>query len=97
MEFVINALYQETDETYFLPIRPLYLVIKSLGNEFNRAFRLVVFNNGQNMALIAFYFIRTLTKALTCYYINRSQRHLLAAFENNGLEGLIPEEKYNQN
>ena len=39
------------------------------------------------MALRAFYFIRALTKALTYYYINRSQRHLLAAIENNWLEG----------
>ena len=49
----------------------------------NRAFQLVVFNRGQKMALRAFYFIRALTKALTYYYINRSQRHLLAAIENN--------------
>ena len=39
------------------------------------------------MALRAFYFIRALTKALTSYYINRSQRHLLAAIENNWMEG----------
>ena len=39
----------------------------------------VVFNSGQKMALRAFYFIR----ALTYYYIRRSQRHLLAAIENN--------------
>ena len=44
---------------------------------------LVVFNSGQKMALRAFYFIRALTKALTYYYINRSQRHLLAGIENN--------------
>ena len=31
----------------------------------------------------AFYFIKALTKALTYYYINRSQRHLLAAIEKN--------------
>ena len=47
----------------------------------NRAFRSVVFKSGQKMALRAFYFIRTLTKALTYYYRNRSQRHLLAAFK----------------
>ena len=35
------------------------------------------------MALRSFYFIRTLTKALTYYYINHSQRHLLVAIENN--------------
>ena len=35
------------------------------------------------MALRAFYFIRALTKALIYHYINRSQRHLLAAIENN--------------
>ena len=35
----------------------------------------VVFTSGQKMALRAFYFIR----ALTYYYISRSQRHLLAA------------------
>ena len=45
-----------------------------------RDFRSVVFNSGQKMALKAFYFIRTLTKALTYYYMSR---HLLAAFENN--------------
>ena len=39
------------------------------------------------MALRAFYFIRVLTKALTCYYINRSQRHLLVAIENNRFGG----------
>ena len=32
----------------------------------------MVFNTGQKMALRAFYFIRTLTKAPTYYYINRS-------------------------
>ena len=46
-----------------------------------RAFQLVVFNSGQKMALRAFYSIRALTKALTYYYIKRSQRHLLAAIE----------------
>jgi len=49
----------------------------------NRAFQSLVFNSGQKMALRAFYFIRALTKALTYYYINRSQRHLLVAIENN--------------
>ena len=39
----------------------------------------VAFNTAQNMALRAFYFIRTLTKAPTYYYMNRSQRHLLVA------------------
>ena len=48
-------------------------------DEMNRAFQSVVFNSGQMMALRAFYFIRALTNALTYYYINRSQRHLLAA------------------
>ena len=48
-----------------------------------RAFQSVVFNSGQKMALRAFYFIRALLKALKYYYINRSQRHLLAAIENN--------------
>ena len=55
----------------------------------NRAFQSVVFNIGQNMAMRAFYFIRTLTKALTYYYIKRSQRHLLAAIENSLLEAPI--------
>ena len=41
------------------------------------------------MVLRAFYFIRSLTKALTCYYINRTQCHLLAAIENNWFEGPI--------
>ena len=49
----------------------------------NRALQSAVFNSGQKMALRAFYFIRALTKALTYYYINRSQRHLLATIENN--------------
>ena len=53
----------------------------------NRAFQSVVFNSGQKMALIAFYFIKALTKALTYYYINFSPRHLLTTFENNQLEG----------
>ena len=55
----------------------------------NRASQSVVFNTGQKMALRAFYFIRTLTKALTYYYINRSQRHLLVAIENNRFRGRI--------
>ena len=45
------------------------------------------------MALRAFYFIRTLTKALTYYFINRSQRHLLFAIENNQFGGLFATEK----
>ena len=49
----------------------------------NRASQSLVFNAVQKMALRAFYFIRALTKALTYYYINRSQRHLLVAIENN--------------
>ena len=52
-------------------------------DQMNRAFQSVVFNSGQKMALRVFYFTRALTKALTYYYINRSQRHLLAAIENN--------------
>ena len=55
----------------------------------NRASESVVFNTGQKMALRAFYFIRTLTKALKYYYINRSQRHLLVAIENNRFGGPI--------
>ena len=51
--------------------------------KWNRASQSVVFNSGQKMALRAFYFIRTLTKALTYHYINRTQRHLLVAIENN--------------
>ena len=39
----------------------------------------VVFNSGQNMAVRALFLI----KLLTCYYIKRSQLHLLAAIENN--------------
>ena len=49
----------------------------------------MVFTTGQKMALRAFYFIRTLTKALTYYYIDRSQRHLLVAIENNRFGGPI--------
>ena len=41
------------------------------------------------MALRAFYFIRTLTKALTYYYINRSQRYLLVANEKTRFGGPI--------
>ena len=41
------------------------------------------------MALRAFYFIRILTKGLTYCYMERSQRHLLTASENNLLEALI--------
>ena len=54
--------------------------LKDLGNRDSES---VVFNSGQKMALRAFYFIRALTKALTYYYINRSQRRLLAPIENN--------------
>ena len=43
------------------------------------------FHNGQKMALRAFYII----KALTFNYINRSQRHLLVAIENNRFGGPI--------
>ena len=53
----------------------------------DRAFRSVVFNCGQKMALRAFYFIRTLTKALTYYYIKRSEHRLLAALKNELFEG----------
>ena len=41
------------------------------------------------MALRAFYFMRALIKALTYYYIKRSQYHLLAAIENDLLEAPI--------
>ena len=58
----------------------------------NRASQWNVFNNGQKMALRAFYFIRTLTKALTYYYIKCSQRHLLAAFEDKRLFSPIDSE-----
>ena len=51
----------------------------------NRAFQSAVWNSGQKMALRAFYFIR----ALTYYYINRSQRYLLVAIENNSFGGPI--------
>ena len=54
-----------------------------------RASESVVFNSGQKMELRAFYFIRALTKALTYYYINRSQRQLLIAIENNRFGGPI--------
>ena len=55
----------------------------------NSAFESVVFNRGQKMALRAFYFIRALAKALICYYIIRSQRHLLVAFKDNRFGGPI--------
>ena len=60
-------------------------------NNINKASQSVVFNSGQKMALRAFYFIWALTKALTYYYINRSQRHLLVAIENNRFGGPINE------
>ena len=57
---------------------------QSISSErFYRDSESVVFNSGQKMALRAFYFIRALTKALTYYYISRSQRHLQAAVGNN--------------
>ena len=52
-----------------------------------RALQLIVFISGQKMALRRFYFIVALTKALIYCYINRSQRHLLPAIENDWLEG----------
>ena len=55
----------------------------------NRAFRSVDFNSGQKMALRAFYFIHTLTKALIYYYIKHSQQNVLTAIENNRSEGPI--------
>ena len=55
----------------------------------HRAFKSGVFNSCQKMALRAFYFIRTLFKVLTYYYINRFQCHLLVAIENKWLEGPI--------
>ena len=42
-----------------------------------RASQSVVFNTGQKMALRAFHFIRTLTKALTYYFINRTVRNAI--------------------
>ena len=59
------------------------------GTKHIRAFQLVVLNSGQKMALRAFYFIRTLTKALTYHYINHSERHLLAIMENSWFESPI--------
>ena len=56
---------------------------KYQGANWNRDSGSVVFNSGQKMALRAFYFIRALTKAQAYYYKSRSQRHLLAAIENN--------------
>ena len=71
---------------------------RKLGHKFiyslvtcNRASQSVVFNTSQKMALRAFYLIRILTKSLTYYYINRSQRHLFVAIENNGSGGPIAE------
>ena len=45
----------------------IFITEKNECNNSYRAFQLVVFNSGQKMALRAFYFIRTLTKALTYY------------------------------
>ena len=61
---------------------------KLIGSTY-RAFQTVVFNSGQKMALRGFYFIRALTKAIKYYYIDRSQRHLLIAIENNRFGGPI--------
>ena len=58
-----------------------------------RASQSLVFNAVQKMALRAFYFIRALTKALTYYYINCSQRHLLVAIENNRFGGPNPTDR----
>ena len=52
-------------------------------NVANRDFESGVFNSSQKMALRTFYFVRAPIKALAYYYINCSQRHLLAAIENN--------------
>ena len=54
-------------------------------------FIFIVFNTAQakKMVLRAFYFIRTLSKALTYYYKKRSQRHLLIAIENKQFGGPI--------
>ena len=59
-------------------------------NFMDRASQSDVFFNGQKMALRAFYFMRALTKAITYYYIDRSQRHLLVVKENNRFGGPIP-------
>ena len=56
------------------------------GWRFNRNFQLVVFISGQKMALRAFYFLRTLTKALIYDYINHSQRHLLVLCSTNDFQ-----------
>ena len=61
----------------------LFIMIKLGSNDSILSPTLGPPNSGQKMALRAFYFIKTLTKALTYYYINRSQRHLLVAIENN--------------
>ena len=55
----------------------------------DRALQSVVFNSNQKMALRAFYFIRTPTKALIYDYIKRSQCHIFTPIENNGLEDPI--------
>ena len=62
--------------------RGLQSIVRAVRGNDNRAFQSVVFNSGQKMALRVFYFIRTLAKALTYYYTNRSQWHLLVAIEN---------------
>ena len=67
----------------------LRIYFSNFMSSFIRASQSVVFNGGQKMALRAFYFIRALTKALIHYYINRSQRHLLVAIENNRFGGPI--------
>ena len=69
----------EIPETYKIQPIPPHL-LQSLGKPFligpcNRLFSIVA----KKMVLRAFYFIR----ALTYYYINRFQRHLLPAIDNN--------------
>ena len=84
-----NAVRQVNGRKYSVgsAAKMLYPAAGNVSN--NRAFQLVVFNRGQKMALRAFYFIRALIKALTYYYIKRSQRHLLAATKNTKLRVAI--------
>ena len=55
----------------------------------NRDSESVVFNSGQKMALRAVYIVICQSFCQSFYEVKRSQRHLLAAIENNRLEDPI--------
>ena len=83
LSYLFSIISKETPfkHLFFKSIRRSTKMTSQKGS--NRAFQSIVFNSRQKMAFREFYFTRALTKALTYYYINRSQHHLLAAIENN--------------